>query len=85
MVIISGGAFYENYLYICTNIDDGIWKINIETGDIEFVVSDNYPLHEYEVHNNNYIILILYNNIIIKMEGLDFWDLSSIGLGVMHM
>lgn len=64
---IQGGAFYEGDLYLCTNQQDAIYKVNITTGELEFVLSDVFPKHEYE------------------MEGMDFWDLQSKGLGVMHM
>ena len=55
---VQGGAFYNGFLYVCTNRDDGIWKINVETGDIEFVLSDIFPHHQYEVciyTLNNYV------------------------------
>ena len=48
-MIYLSGAFYKESLYLCTNTNDGIWKVNITTGEIEYVLSDVYPLHEYEV------------------------------------
>ena len=41
---IQGGAFYEGELYLCTNIDDGIWKMNLQSGKVTFVLSD--PIFE---------------------------------------
>ena len=41
---IQGGAFYEGELYLCTNIDDGIWKMNLQSGKVLFVLSD--PIFE---------------------------------------
>lgn len=67
LLITSGGAFYEGDLYIATNIDDGVWKVNVTSGEVTNVLFDTYKHHEYE------------------MEGLSFWDLTSIGYGVMHM
>lgn len=47
---IQGGAFYEGELYLAVNGDDGIWKVNVTTGDLWFVLSDEYKHHEYEVN-----------------------------------
>jgi hypothetical protein len=47
---IQGGAFYEGELYLCTNIDDGIWKMNLQSGKVTFILSD--PIFEkfaYEI------------------------------------
>ena len=41
---IQGGAFYEGELYLCSNIDDGIWKMNLQSGKVTFVLSD--PIFE---------------------------------------
>ena len=41
---IQGGAFYEGELYLCTNIDDGIWKMNLQSGKVTFILSD--PIFE---------------------------------------
>lgn len=46
---IQGGAFYEGELYMATNIDDAVWKLNLETRVLEQVISDVYDHHEYEV------------------------------------
>lgn len=46
---IQGGAFYEGELYLAVNGDDGIWKVNLTTGELSFVLSDVYNHHEYEV------------------------------------
>lgn len=47
---IQGGAFYRGDLYICTNAQDGIWKIDLTKKTSEFVLSDAYDNHEYEVN-----------------------------------
>lgn len=65
---IQGGAFYQNDLYLAVNGNCSIYKMDITTGDLSFVLSDMpYQKHIYE------------------MEGLTFWDLQHLGLGVMHM
>lgn len=46
---IQGGAFYQNDLYVATNQDDGIWKIDMKSGTVSFVLSDSYRNHEYEM------------------------------------
>lgn len=64
---IQGGAFYEGALYIVTNENDEVWRVDMSTGGINLELSDEYEHHVYE------------------MEGIDFWDLRSKGLGVLHM
>ena len=68
---VQGASFYNNELYISTNINDGIYKIDINSGISEFVFNDD----------NNYLPDEYY----YEMEGLTFWDLSNDGLGLMHM
>jgi len=68
---VQGASFYQGDLYLATNVEDAVYKFNIKTGDVEFVLSDN----------DNYVIDGYY----YEMEGLTFWDLSEDGLGVMHM
>ena len=47
---IQGGAFYNGDLYLCTNIDDAIWKINIATGVVSFALSDPiFDKYDYEM------------------------------------
>ena len=46
---IQGGAFYEGEIYLATNIDDAVWKLNLQSGSLERVLSDGYPTHGYEV------------------------------------
>lgn len=46
---IQGGAFYKGDLYVATNQNDEVWKINVKTGDISLELSDEYDRHEYEV------------------------------------
>ena len=64
---IQGGAFYKNSLYLVSNIEDNVYKLNTTSGDLVLILSDSYRKHDYE------------------MEGLDFWDLSSLDMGQMHM
>lgn len=68
---IQGASFYQGDLYLATNIEDSIYRINVTTGVSDFVFSDN----------ESYLI----DNYYYEMEGLTFWDLSADGLGVMHM
>ncbi len=52
---IQGGAFYEGELYLCTNVEDGIWKINITTGKVEFVFSDPiFDKYAYEMEGMDF-------------------------------
>ena len=46
---VQGGSFYNGDLYICVNADDNIYKIDMKTGNIEFVLSDAYNHHQYEM------------------------------------
>ncbi len=47
---IQGGAFYNGDLYVTTNINVSVYKVNIVTGDIEYVLSDDYiDNHIYEM------------------------------------
>lgn len=47
---VQGGAFYNNDLYITSNINVSVWKVDISTGDIAFVLSDDYiSNHIYEM------------------------------------
>ena len=36
-------------LYIATNIDSAVWKVDMTTGELSFVLSDSYAHHDYEV------------------------------------
>ena len=60
------------YLYLAINSNCSIYTINLNTGDVQYILSDNYthrPHSEYE------------------MEGLTFWDLrqNQPNFGIMHM
>ena len=46
---VQGGAFYNGDLYICVNADDNVYKIDMKTGSIEYVLSDSYDHHQYEM------------------------------------
>ena len=66
---VQGTAFYEGYMYLSSNLEDAVYKLNITTGVVEYVLSDkSYPIEYY-----------------YEMEGLAFWDLRDQHLGVMHM
>jgi hypothetical protein len=86
---IQGGAFYENDLYLSTNLEDAVYKLNLGSGSLEKVVSDVYEHHEYEVSASNEPhrrpILFYNSGANVQMEGITFWDLRDKGLGVMHM
>lgn len=67
---IQGGAFYEGFLYLACNGADNVFRVDVVTGLIELVLSDAYDRNIYPAY---------------EMEGLDFWDLRSRGLGMMHL
>lgn len=46
---IQGGAFYEGELYMCSNAQDGVWKVNLSTLELQWVLDDKYRNHEYEM------------------------------------
>lgn len=46
---IQGGAFYEGELYLATNLEDAVWKLNLQTGSLDKVLTDGYPTHLYEM------------------------------------
>ncbi len=47
---IQGGAFFNGDLYISSNVNVSVWKVDISSGDIEFVLSDDYmSSHIYEM------------------------------------
>lgn len=78
-------------LYVATNENDAVWKVEMTTGEISFVLSDSYDHHDYEVRRT-FCSLSLLTNFPprtpyphIQMEGFTFWDLRKQGMGVMHM
>lgn len=47
---IQGGAFYQNDLYLAVNGNCSVYQMNLQTGDIQFVLSDMpYENHIYEM------------------------------------
>jgi hypothetical protein len=69
-----GGAFNPldpGFLYLSVNGNCSVYKVDVHSGDVSFVLSDDYEKrpHEYE------------------MEGITFWDLRDHkpDFGVMHM
>ena len=46
---IQGGAFYKNSLYLVSNIEDNVYKLNISSGELTLVLSDTYRKHDYEM------------------------------------
>jgi len=73
---IQGGAFYEGELYLAVNGDDAIWKVNIATGELSFVLSDLYDHHEYEMEgldfwdlrDKNHGVMHMYGNFMQAIE-----------------
>ena len=65
---IQGGAFWQDDLYLAVNGNCSVYRLNLDTLDIERVLSD--------VDGKPWVY---------EMEGLDFWDLSQLGLGFMHL
>lgn len=70
----AGGAFNPldpGFLYLSVNTNCSVYKVDLRTGNVSFVLSDDYVYrpHEYE------------------MEGITFWDLRyhHPDLGVMHL
>lgn len=66
---IQGGAFWNDELYLSVNANCSVWKLNLQSLDISRVLS---------AYNGE-------KKWMWEMEGIDFWDLSDRGLGVMHM
>lgn len=72
---IQGGAFNPldpGFLYVAINANCSVYKIDLLSGDVTFILSDEYNTtvpHVYE------------------MEGITFWDLRKHrpDLGVMHL
>lgn len=47
---IQGAAFYEGDMYVSVNGNVSVYKINVTTGAVEFVLSDEYiEKHSYEM------------------------------------
>lgn len=65
---IQGGAFWKDELYLSTNGNCSVYRLNLETLDISRVLSD--------VDDKPWVY---------EMEGIDFWDKSASGLGIMHI
>lgn len=70
---IQGGAVNPaepGFIYLSINANCSIYKMDLNTGEVRFVLSDDYAHrpHEYE------------------MEGITFWDLRdhTPNFGVMH-
>ena len=71
---VQGGAINPldpGFLYLSVNANCSVYKIDLKSGDVSFVLSDDYENrpHEYE------------------MEGITFWDLRehNPAFGVMHL
>jgi len=79
---IQGGTFYKNNLYITSNTNCSVWKVDINTGITTFVLSDEtYKYHEYEMEgitffeneqleNEGYGIMMLYGNFMSLQKSL---------------
>lgn len=46
---IQGAAFYENELYLAVNGNCSIYKMNLQSKEVSFVLSDQYRKYEYEM------------------------------------
>ena len=46
---IQGGAFYKGSLYLVTNLEDAVYKLNITSGALVLVLNDQYRNHDYEM------------------------------------
>mmetsp|Transcript_26004 Transcript_26004/g.43847 ORF Transcript_26004/g.43847 Transcript_26004/m.43847 type:complete len:92 (-) Transcript_26004:155-430(-) len=47
---IQGSAFYKGDLYVSSNINVSVYKIDVSTGETSFVLSDDYiEKHLYEM------------------------------------
>lgn len=84
---IQGGAFYKGSLYLASNLEDAVWKVVVWC-DI-FSLSKLTALRRGQVDISSGALTKelsdSYNHHDYEMEGLDFWDLTDKGLGVMHM
>jgi hypothetical protein len=62
---IQGASFYNNDLYITSNTNCSVYKINISTGITTFVLSDEtYKYHEYEMEG-----ITFFDNDELKKQG----------------
>ena len=67
---IQGAAFYQSYLYITSNTNCSVWKVDVNTGVTTFVLSDEYNRDKLQM----------------EMEGITFFEneeLQSNGYGLM--
>jgi hypothetical protein len=63
---IQGGAFYQNDLYLAVNGNCSIYKMDIQTGAIEFVLSDSLGRHhDYEMEGRRYLLLLCVSSILV--------------------
>jgi hypothetical protein len=70
---IQGSAFYNGDLYVSSNINVSVYKIDVTTGETSFVLSDDYiEKHLYEMEGLTFWDL--------ESEGY-----GSEGLGTMHL
>ena len=76
---IQGGAFYENDLYLAVNGNCSIYKMDINTGHIDFVLSDSMNHHDYEMEGltfwdlrkQGYGVMHMYGNFMtIREKGI---------------
>jgi len=80
---IQGAAFYKSYLYITSNTNCSVWKVDVNTGVTSFVLSDEYNrdklqmemegitfFENEELQGNGYGVMMLYGNFMSLRKSL---------------
>ena len=87
---IQGAAFYKNDLFITSNTNCSVWRIDINTGVTTFVLSDDtYKFHEYEMEgitffeneelqNNGYGVMMIFGNFMSLQKSLHTFNPLSL-------
>ena len=71
---IQGSAFYEGDLYVSSNVNVSVYKIDVTEGTTTFVLSDDYiEKHLYEMEGLTFWDLE------------EFKEMNEEGLGTMHL
>ena len=88
---IQGAAFYKSYLYITSNTNCSVWRVDVNTGVTSFVLSDEYNrdklqmemegitfFENEELQANGYGVMMLYGNFMSLQKSLHtFFPVSS--------
>lgn len=82
---IQGGAFYNGDLYLASNIDDSVFKVRFQVGNAALLHLMLRCKLDRTQGQLTQVLSDVYPNHEYEMEGLDFWDLTEKGLGMMHM